>query len=282
MEMNFTYGAELEFGLLDRTIPPILGCEYSNKEMDVASRHPDGSYSCSDPKNPTTPGGEVNTPPTNSIKEQEEIFKEVVAWQPQVNINHRLHLHTHIAFPGIQKDLKSMKLILSYAEENSGFVFNHVYNPTRVPAMNRYAWNYQVADRVKMPAYKYKFCMEAETVEDFSRSFAKTLDGRINNPSIRRYFVNVYSIFRHGTIEFRHFFPTLDSEEVRGAFLYSERFVTEALTSRIPVEQWFFKNTNDFFADKQPAFNLPKEQPFDEGLDLFWQEHNFKAVYGFT
>jgi hypothetical protein len=275
--MDFTYGLELEFGLLDRTKTPILGCKYSEQEMDVASRHPDGKITCSNPADIHTAGGEVNTPPSNTIEEQVEMVKKILEWQPQVNVNHRLHLHTHVAFPGLCEDLPMMKKILKYIQDNADFVLNTVYVPTRHPKMNASAWSYQITDQSRMPDYKYKFCMDAETVEDFRNSHAKIKNGNVAYQFMKRYAVNLYSIFKHGTIEFRHFFPTLNPDHVRAALEYSKKFVEEAIGDQTPVRDWFFLSNNQFFSGRTPKFNLPKEVAYDDELELFWQANNFKG-----
>ena len=60
-----------------------------------------------------------------------------------------------------------------------------------------------------------------------------------NSPMIfKRYYVNVYSIFKHGTIEWRVFRPTTDYRKVYRCLQFSQEFLEHALGYHLPVEKY--------------------------------------------
>jgi hypothetical protein len=164
------------------------------------------------------------------------------------------------------EDLEAQKMLLSYVVSNSPLVFKAFFTPVKHPDMNASAWAYQIVDRSIMPDWKQAFCYDAKSTEQFKEAHAKVRDGRMFYQSMKRYGFNLYSLFKHGTVEMRCLFPTLNPLEVSGSLEFFKRFVHEALTSRRMVRQWL--RPNDYC--------VPKPQPFSLRLESAWQEGNFK------
>jgi len=257
------FGLELEFGDIDLSKTPPAGCSYSTTEYDVVN----STGLAADPKGDKVKfGGEINTSPTDTIQGQIDQFKACNVAYPEATINHRLHLHCHVSYPGIRENADLMKKLLRYTIKNSPDALNATFNPHKHPHMNTSAWKYQIVDRTVMPDWKAQFCYLSNTPDEFKRAHGTIKDGSYNSLTIKRFAVNLYSIFKHGTVEFRHFFPTLDPEEVESCLEYCKRFVEEGIGDQKPVTEIL----------KERKFKFPKAVPFSFELEDGWQKTNFK------
>jgi hypothetical protein len=255
--MNFTFGAEYEFSDVSRSIVLPDGLSWNSNEKDIVNS--DGI--AIDPSGKLHDiGGEVNTKPTNTIKEQKELFELAVKLLPGVTVTHRSHTHFHVSYPGLNEDLSALKKILSYFQINAEYILSRTFNPTKHPLMDAAAWGYAKVDRQSLPDWKYKFCMNAETLEDFFNSFYKVKDGRVLPQTGRRYSVNLSSAKKHGTIEFRHFYATLDPEVVESTFEYCRDFMEAALNDK-PIEslRW-----NGYKFPTEIEFNLERHNKYQQ------------------
>ena len=259
---NYTYGIELELADIDTTKVLPEGCSYSS-DFDIVNSN---GVAVDPSKKVITYGGEVITPPMNSIESSIAKVSEIFDTFPESNINHRTMVHIHISWDGLRDDLDAMKKILTYQAVNGMKIIEKIWNHTKDPKMNRRAWAFQIYDASVMTGYKYEECLKAQTVEEFRRAHALTKDGSINWRLTRRHAVNLYSLFKHGTVEFRHFFASKDLYEIRCCFEFVTKYIEEALGSRRPIEEVFAENTH---------WKFPKESPFSEELENGWQNTNF-------
>lgn len=260
---SWTYGVEHEFGDVDRKTQLPEGMSWSGREFDIVS---DCGLAIDPSGSAHTIGGEVNTPPSTTIEEQGEFLRELLHLFPSATVNHRHHLHLHIAVPGLVDDLAAQKRLLSYVARNSAAVFSAFFSPVRHPAMNSRAWAYQITDRSVMPEWKRQFCYAARTPGDFRAAHRRARDGRLINNSGKRYGFNLHSLFKHGTVEMRCLFPTLDPLEVTDSLTFFRKFLFEALRGGPAVRDWLVPG----------AYRTPKQPPFSLRLETIWQETNFK------
>lgn len=261
--MEFTYGQEVELADISRDTKLPDTMSYSSTELDIVS-----SCGAIDPSGRDHKiGGEINTKPTKSIEEQINIFNDMLRLFPEATINHRHHHHLHIAFPGLKTDLNIQKKLLKYIVENTKTVVDKIFVPTKNPKMNTSSWRYQTVDRDAMAPWRYEFCINANTCEDFFASHAKVKDGRILYQTMKRMAFNLYSIKKHGTVEMRCLFPTLNPDEVRYSFIFFRDFILEALSEHPrPIDQAVDFNNYIF----------PKEVPYNHKLEILWQTTNKK------
>jgi hypothetical protein len=256
-EDNYTFGMELEFSDVSRSIVLLPGLSWNTNEKDIVNS--DGR--AIDPTGKIHDiGGEINSIPTNSIKRQRELFELALKLLPGVTVTHRSHTHFHVSYPGLSIDLVALKKILTYFQKNSEYILNKTFNPTKHPLMDASAWGYAKVDRQCLPEWKYKFCIEAKTLEDFFDSFYKVKDGRVLPQTGRRYSVNLSSAKKHGTIEFRHFYATLDPEVIESTFEYCRDFMTAALND-IPIESLDWDN---YKFPTEIEFNLERHNRYQE------------------
>ena len=261
---SYSYGMEIELASIDRrtSLPPTMS--YSSTELDIVSHE----YGAIDPSGKThTIGGEVNSQPTDTIEGQVAIFEEMLAVFPEAKVNHRHHTHLHIAYPGLATNLVDQKKLLKYFYENTKAIVDRVFNPTKHYFMNQSAWSYQIVDRDTLTPWRYELCMNADTCEDFFASHAKVKDGRVLYQTMKRMAINLYSIKKHGTIELRCLFPTLDPDKIRSSFEFLRDLVDQALSDN-PKPVWEALNFNDY--------SFPEECPYDHGLEMLWQQTNKK------
>lgn len=260
--MEFTYGLEIELGDVDRKTPLPEGLSWSSTEHDIVNS--DGR--AIDPTGRKhTIGGEINTAPTETIEGQVELFRKILQLFPTATVNHRHHTHAHVSFPGLKEDVEKQKKILTFVVRNSNWIMDRIFTPTRDPLMNRSAWSYQLADRTVMPDWKYKFCMEASNPEEFKLAHQKVKDGRVLPQTTKRYGVNLFSIHKHGTVEFRWFYPTLDPAEINDILVFCTAFMLDALNDTSHTEALL------------PKLHLPKEVAYDHRLEMGWQATSYKV-----
>lgn len=262
---NYTYGCEHELSDVDRNTKLPDGCYWDDQEQDIVNS--DGR--AIQPRSKTyTIGGEINTRPTDTPEGQAVLFREALSILPNATINHRAHLHCHISYPELKESLEDQKRILTYVVNNSQYMLDSIFSPTKHPSMNTKAWKYQIADRTIMQDWKYKFCMESDTTREFKESHQKVKDGRILPQTTKRYAINLFSIHKHGTIEMRCLFPTMKPVQVCDSLKFLRDFMNHALSEdQKPLESWVDWSN----------YNLPKELPYNHEIELGWQETNTKV-----
>lgn len=260
--MNLTYGLEIELGDVDRKTQLPNGLYWSSTEHDIVNSN---GVAIDPTGKKHTLGGEINTAPTEDIEGQVTLFKKILELFPNATINHRHHTHAHVSFQNLKEEVVLQKAILKFAKENSEWIMNKIFTPTRHPLMNRSAWSYQLADRTVMPDWKYDYCMSANTPEEFKQAHQKVKDGRILPQTTKRYGVNLFSIHKHGTVEFRWFYPTLNPEEIHDILLFCKYFILDAITG------------SNKLIKSIDSLRLPKECKYNNDLEMGWQSTSYKV-----
>lgn len=251
---GWTYGAELELSDLDQRkgLPKGFGWD----KRDVTMVNSNGI--AVDPHGKLYPfGGEINTPPTKTIKEQVLKFKEVLKFHSDATVNHRSNLHIHVRVPGLKKNLEACKKIQRYVFENAGYL--DVIEPIPRPDRTDYKTEEQFAganrryNRRKVSHHasitKKRF-EEQQAAKNFAEFFAaeapKKKDGTPMFHLAPRLAVNLRQLQETDTIEFRHFPGTLDAAEFKDCLRWCRDFLIEALGAQTPCKKLFQKGDYNF------------------------------------
>ena len=271
---KFTYGVELEWVDCDaRThIPPHLG---SWNFLDFTMVNSDGH--AVDPNLIfTTKGAEINTRPTSTIQEQIEIIKELKKLLPDATTNYRCLTHIHIGVPGLENNIDGLLKIFKYIEANQDYVYDVIlkHEPesfedkldskmSRIYNKRLYRWCKQKTDRDKVESI-----LQSTTPLEFSSRHYNSLQEQ-QNGGLLRSGINILSVFKHKTVEFRCFPGTMDLEEYRSCFQFASEFVWNALY----YPEWTVK---DMYENEK--WNFPKWQKFDSELEKGYLRSRKKIV----
>jgi hypothetical protein len=270
---NITYGAEYEFGDIERTALP-EGLTWNTKDYSIVS----STGIANDPKGKVyTKGGEINSKPTRSMSEQLVMFRELIAMHPEAQLNHRTNLHLHIRVPGLSEQLGSLKQLLAYVDSHQVEIYNLIepipepkFNPKASFAENRgdqkrYKRR-KVSHQYKVPADRVERAMQAKTVEEFFAAHAPVqANGAPAWGLTTRAGINLLQLKETDTVEFRHFTNTKDEEELASCFLWVNNFMEAALGYGTPQEIY-----NSFNGWKFPPF-----QPYNHAMEIGYSWTNF-------
>lgn len=254
---QWTLGCEFELGCWDTQLPLPEGC----------SRSPDytivNSNSIAAQPNPKVYryGGEVNTPPTESVGGQVLILQEMLALH-KCSINHRSNLHIHIRVPGLKTSLRWLKHLQEYIHTELPKVISIVEPiPGGVtPAEKKRERRRYVSHRTFLTQKRLAHQLAAPTVKEFfEREVPQSRVGKVMWHAQPRVCVNLRQILQTNTIEFRHFPMTLDGEELYTCVLWCKDFLQAAFND---VEATTLK----------PEYRqFPEFPTFDEELEIGYQ-----------
>jgi hypothetical protein len=271
---GMTFGLELEWADVDRriSIPETLGSwdfeDYTIVNSNGRANDPTGAYSF---------GGEINTRPTETPMEQAHIASQL-ADLLKPTINYRCNLHVHVAVPGLAQDLELIKQVATYFRYNERFVFETIEpipkptseeypNPEELKgAMKRYRRRL-VSHHYSLPEVRYQELLNSSTLEELYSAHAPlSKSGRRQFQIAPRPAMNLRSLFKNGTIEFRHFPGTANWMEIESAVSWCKFFVIAAITDFTPAEQVYgFR-----------GWTFPEFRPYIHELELGYQETKFK------
>lgn len=271
---QYTFGTEIELGDINTNKGLPEGCSnWSLTEYDLISKNIPYRGLPNDPKRKIhSIGGELNTIPSNDIQTQILTFKNILKLYPEATISHRFDLHTHISYPGLKNNLNDIKKILKYSYKNGEKAVKLLYNMTKHCDMCIGDWQFYKVNMGLIPEWKYKRAMNAETFDDFILSFQCDTKGNYNPRLTRRYYINFFSLKKHGTLEYRANFPTLNPNELHSCLEYLKRFVNEALSDNPISIDLIIMNM------RKEGFIFPKEQPYDHELQCAWRFCSFPNV----
>jgi len=271
---KFTYGVELEWVDCDaRTIIPThLGfwnfLDYTMVNSDGHAVDPNLRL--------TTKGAEINTRPTDTIKEQIEIIKELKELLPDAKTNYRCLTHIHIGIEGLENDIDSLLKIFKYIEVNQDYVYDVMLKKepeyfdnkvdskmSRIYNKRLYKWSKQKTDRSKIEEI-----FQSKTPLEFSSRHYNSIQEQQNGGMLRSG-INILSVFKHGTVEFRCFPGTMDLEEYRACFQFASEFVWNALY----CPEW---TVRDMYENEKWKF--PKWEKFNPELEKGYLRSRKKIV----
>lgn len=256
---NFTWGFEIEWGDIDRklSVPEHLGA-WEFAETDIVNVHEPYKYIACDPLG-TDPsmGGEINTKPTKTKKEQidriMEIYDLFVSNGNSPSASCVNHGHIHVFVPGLKEDIGSLKKLISYIKENQEDTINSCYGFKEYPGMNKCkgAKMYLKYDGGRsMPDY---MCDNIVNLSSDFNSFIKLHAAGKDGVSMGRpfrYAINTYCMKHTGTIEFRCFRSSIDRKEIESQFDFVEKFIDAALNDGPRVQEILSSGEYNF-----PKFN---------------------------
>lgn len=268
--MEATFGAEYELGDVDRTVELPEGALWNFKDHSIAN----STGIANDEKAKLyTLGGEINTVPTASIQEQLAIWQGIVKCQERIHINHRTNLHLHIHVPGLREDLGALKRLMRYVQEHQDRVYQLV-EPIEAPdranffteasyqgALARYKRRL-ISHQNRLKPKQVEACLAAETPEEFINGHApKDKNGKPLWALAVRGGINLSQLRETNTIEFRHFTPTLDIDELESCFEWVYAFVRAALETGESVDEIYAKR----------RWKFPPFAPYDHDIDVIFR-----------
>lgn len=243
---TFTYGSEIEWGDIDRRIevPEFLG-KWEFAETDIVNIHEPFQYRACDPlgEDPWM-GGEINTKPTKTWKEQVERIIQIrdffISHGNQPSAACVNHGHIHVFVPGLKDDISSLKKLIAYIKENQKETVDVCYGFYDVSNMKvcSGAKSYLKYDGGRlMPDYMCDNIINLATNFDhFIKLHAAGKDG-VSMGRPFRYAINTYCMKHTGTIEFRCFRATTKEEELISQFKFVEKFIDSALNDGPSVKE---------------------------------------------
>ena len=270
---GITYGAEYEFGDIERTTLP-EGLTWNTKDYSIVS----STGIANDPKGEIyTKGGEINSKPTLSIGEQLDMFQELMVVHPEAQVNHRTNLHLHVRVPGLCQDLRTLKHLLSYIDTYQEDVYKLI-EPIPAPAFNpqasfneyrgaekRYKRR-KVSHQYKVPRQRVQKAMQATTVGEFFSAHAPVqADGKPAWGLTTRAGINLLQLKETDTIEFRHFTNTKSAKELASCFLWVDSFIKAALEGETP----------QVIYDSLGPWEFPPFQHYNHSMEIGYSWTNF-------
>jgi hypothetical protein len=265
-----TFGAEYELGDVDRLIQLPSGAHWNFKDHSIAN----STGIANDEKAKLyTLGGEINSDPTDTIEEQLAIWKGIVKSQERIHINHRTNLHLHIHVPGLRDDLGLLKKLMVYVQQNQDDVYRLV-EPLTKPQASEFGTeaSYQgalqrykrrsVSHQNKLKPKQVEACLSAETPEEFINGHApKGKDGTPQWALAVRGGINISQLRETNTIEFRHFTPCLDTEQLQSCFEWIHSFVNAALVTGESVQSLYAARN----------WKFPPFAPYNHDIDVIFR-----------
>lgn len=221
------------------------GCELECSDWDTAQGLPEGFQRSPDytivnsngiaaQPNPKiySLGGEINTPPTNSIETQmrviERLFKSV-----QVGpVNHRTNLHLHIGVPGLKDDLAALKQLQRYIHLELPKVINLIEPiPKGVTAAEKKRERRRkVSHHTFLSTTRLARQLNANSCKEFFElEVPRSKAGQVMWHAQPRVCVNLRQLLQTETIEFRHFPGTNDISLIGNCFLWCRNFLKAAI-----------------------------------------------------
>ena len=275
---KFSYGCELEWSDVDkRTILPEEWGSWDWEDSTIVNS--DGH--ANEPKAKTYfYGGEINTTPTKTIEEQVVNVKSLHdLLSPKSYF--RANLHVHIAVEGLKDDIPLLKKLLQFIKDNDQYIFNEMLfrpEPTREeypdPAEFKAAMRFHKQQitwaKKTLPDDKVAECMKATTFKEFYEGhfmYSEKHQRYFYHLSPARAGINLRSLNKNGTVEFRCFPGTVDAERVGECLLFAKLFLESALGDQS-------KSAKDIYESR--VWNLPSWQPFIYNLEVRYHETKVK------
>jgi len=259
---NWTYGCELEFADVDISNALPNGCVWNTQDYSIVN----SNGIANDPKGISYKyGGEINTKPTKTIKEQIDIIKEILqTLNPAPTINYRCALHIHIGVIGLKNDLESLKKLFAYSYSTPFDLVSPHQKPTQdmftkeemAGAKKEYN-RASISHRKKPSQKKFMEIMQAKTPQEFFEAHAAKSNGKLHWAITPRHGINLRTLWEFETIEFRLFYGTLDIDEYMTCFVWCQEFIHNALN--VAPGPWETLN-------KYLSLKFPQPKKFDNEL----------------
>jgi hypothetical protein len=270
---GWTYGVELEWPDVDVRTPLPDGWTWSRTDYTVVNS--DGV--ANDPKHEIVlRGGELNSPPFISPDAMGAAVYEL-AELLRPGHNYRSNTHIHIRVDDLEDDLPRLKMIADRLHEYlPGYV--DVFDPLDALLTGQDTEDELRGARERRRHSKrsrhyftsetrHKMRLEAGNLEEFlACEVPRARNGRPCWALAPREAVNLRSIRKHGTIEFRCFAGSRSGEEVATATTLAGELLGEAYTGG--------QSYGDII--RMYLTDLPFQVPYNHQLELGWQRTNLQ------
>lgn len=267
-QSDFSYGVELEFSSVSILNKLPEGAVWNKQDYSIVNNNgiandPSGKF--------YKFGGEINTKPTNTIEEQVQHIQDIIAiLDPKPEINYKCNLHIHIRVPGLKDDLETCKKVMKYIHDFGKQAFD-IVDPLIIPtkelypdreeleaAIKRYKRN-QDSHQYLLEESKYKKIMESTNLHDFY--YNHVLISQRPGINMRPMFDNNGN--GTNTIEFRHFFGTLNMNEYKSCLTWCSEFLNATLNTGEEPKDIIKRNTWMIFP-KARRFDLRLQKGFEK------------------
>lgn len=271
---SWTFGCELEWADVDTRVklPPELGV-WDVKEKDV--HNTDGTAYWF-----THIGGEVLTTPVGTPHELEGQVRSLVELL-KPTLTYRCFTHIHIRVPGLTEELPSLKKLLQYTVDSQPYVNSQIACIPQAGERGEYesredwmaARKWQRQQEFWMtqthPKSRIEEMLGSESFEEF---YLSTYPPRKTGTDRcwwlgARPGVNLRSLHKHGTVEFRFFYGSIDPTQVRHVAEFCAEYMSQALGEGVPIEEWYP------VMKKLSGWDFPSPLSF-----IPWQERRFEET----
>lgn len=251
-----TYGVEHEWADWDVRTPLPEGFSRDTRDYTIVN----SNGIANDPTLRYYPyGGEICTPPTDTIHGQVLAMHQLQELLPTATVNYRSNLHVHVRIPGLRDNLYALKSIQRYIHEHMPAILEVIQPlPRPGPAQAaqrsgadrlysedewlegaRLRWRRMlVSHQTLLTPRRLAHQLEAQSVTEFLEREVPWSEkkGRPQWQCQPRLCVNLRQLLETDTVEFRHFAGTMDSLEVCTALHFADRFLTAARAAA-PIEE---------------------------------------------
>lgn len=287
---KLSFGAELEFSDVDRSIdipkglgawegPKIAGYNLGS-EIDIVNSKGIWRGIATDPLCLDCPvGGEIHVNPSWTVESQLLRIMRIIDLFPQVGVACPNHGHIHVGIQGIRQDLQAIKNLFAYTKANelavlkacSGYGEVKAYDVEKADLQGWVKDYLLVGDAKSIGQELYDRVEKAETLVEVWKALEEVeaynffwTSGRSTlAPGSHRTAVNLHSLLRGETVEFRVFRASINPVEIYSSLLFSKRYIEEALKGEKG------KSVEEILKEGQFRF-APLN--FDEDLARGWQE----------
>lgn len=211
-------------------------------------------------------GGEINTPPSSEIREQAHMLIGFVAAR-KPKINYRSNLHVHIRVPGLKDSLPHLKKLQEYIHTELPKVLTRIDKlPTAsTPAELKRRKRNKVSHHTLLTSKRLEHQLAAKSIKEFfNREVPHNKQGKPMWHAQARLAVNIRQLLQTNTIEFRHFFGTLDANKLACAINWCRHFLLSAFNDTDILSTYQTLHTTGYC-------DLPVITPFDEQLEIKYQ-----------
>ena len=252
---KWIYGLELELSDINRNKKLPTGCSYNKLEGDIIN----SNGQAIDPTGIKHKiGGEINTPP-GSIDFEIYLCKKIFEIFPEATVNHRIWLHLHIGLPNQLLTIDNLKKLAIYSHNETSNILKYcLHNMVKPDNMDNRTWAWY--NEKPLAEYKMEHIKNAKNIQDFRDAFFMNKVGIKAPITFKRPMFNLYSLFKHRTIEFRALYGTLNTNEIKSCFEFFRDFVIEGLTTEKTLSELMIKNNYQF----------PKPNKYDKWLEEQW------------
>ena len=266
---GWTYGAELEWPDVDVRTELPEGWTWSRTDYTVVNS--DGV--ANDPRHELVlRGGELNTPVCRSPEELTERTRELRRLL-RPGVNYRSNLHVHVKAPELE-ELAAVKALADYTwrllpgalrmSDQLHGLFQGLTDDEEVKAAEKRRRHSERSRHYFVSSTRHEVRMEARDLEGMLRAeVPSSRNGRPCWALAPREAVNLRSLRKHGTVEFRCFAADARDEEIRAAACFARDWMRAALNGAEVFEADYF-------------FDLPQQRAFELKLEKGWEATNFK------